>query len=154
MKSTNETSGVETRRCTVYTDGGARGNPGPAAAGGVILALDGTVLDEVTEYLGVATNNVAEYQALILTLRRTLELGCRRVDVKLDSELVVKQINGDYRVKDQKMIPLHAEVRRLLAQFDDRTVAHVRREENRHADKLVNDVLDARAAAELERRTI
>jgi ribonuclease HI len=154
MKSANETSGVETRRCTVYTDGGARGNPGPAAAGGVILALDGTVLDEVTEYLGVATNNVAEYQALILTLRRTLELGCRRVDVKLDSELVVKQINGDYRVKDQKMIPLHAEVRRLLAQFDDRTVAHVRREENRHADKLVNDVLDARAAAELERRTI
>jgi ribonuclease HI len=154
MKSINETSSVETRRCTVYTDGGARGNPGPAAAGGVILALDGTVLDEVTEYLGVATNNVAEYQALILTLRRTLELGCRRVDVKLDSELVVKQINGDYRVKDQKMIPLHAEVRRLLAQFDDRSVAHVRREENRHADKLVNDVLDARAAAELERRTI
>lgn len=152
MTSTNETSSDEAGRCTVYTDGGARGNPGPAAAGGVILAFDGTVLDEVTEYLGVATNNVAEYRALILTLRRTLELGCRRVDVKLDSELVVKQINGDYRVKDQKMIPLHAEVRRLLAQFDERTIAHVRRDENRHADKLVNSVLDARDAAEVERR--
>jgi ribonuclease HI len=139
-------------RCTVYTDGGARGNPGPAAAAGVILAHDGTLLEEVSEYLGIATNNVAEYRALILTLRRALALNCRRVDIKLDSELVVKQLSGLYRVKDEKMIPLHSEVRRLLAKFEDLTIEHVRRERNKRADKLVNAALDANAATSAEER--
>ena len=150
MTSTNDPSPTE-RRCIVYTDGGARGNPGPAAAAGVIIDTEGRVVDEVTDYLGVTTNNVAEYRALILTLRRALELGCARVSVKMDSELVVKQLSGAYRVKDEKMIPLHAEVRRLLSRFASAVVEHVARSANRHADKLVNAVLDARERAKKER---
>ena len=137
--------------CTIFTDGGARGNPGPAAAAGVILDARGEVLAEVTDYLGETTNNVAEYRALIITLQRALELGCTRVAVKMDSELVVKQIAGLYRVKDAKMIPLHAEVRRLLGRFESQSVEHVTRASNKHADKLVNAVLDARDQALRER---
>jgi len=144
MTPTREPSTDKPARCIIYTDGGARGNPGPAAAAGVIVGHDGAVLAEVTDYLGTTTNNVAEYKALILTLRRALELGCTRVAVKMDSELVVKQIAGLYRVKDAKMVPLHAEVRRLLARFDAQSVEHVSRASNKHADKLVNAVLDAR----------
>ena len=142
MTSTNARSLTE-QRCTIYTDGGARGNPGPAAAAGVIIAADGEVMAEVTDYLGVSTNNVAEYRALIMALGRALELGCKRIAVKMDSELVVKQLSGEYRVKDEKMIPLHAEVRRLLARFEGQSVEHVSRAANKHADKLVNAVLDA-----------
>jgi ribonuclease HI len=133
-------------RCTIKSDGGARGNPGPAAAGGVILREDGTIAAEVSEYLGIATNNVAEYRAMLLMLERALELGCRHADVCLDSELVVRQINGEYRVKDAKIVPLHARARALLARFDDVRVVHVPREKNRAADDLVNAALDARAA--------
>ena len=147
MTPTREPSTDKPARCIIYTDGGARGNPGPAAAAGVIVGHDGAVLAEVTDYLGTTTNNVAEYKALIFTLRRALELGCARIVVKMDSELVVKQLSGAYRVKDEKMIPLHAEVRRLLAQFEERSVEHISRTANKHADKLVNAVLDARDAA-------
>lgn len=129
--------------CIIYTDGGARGNPGPAAAGGVILADDGTVVAEISEYLGVATNNVAEYRALLLALERALETGYRRADVCMDSELIVRQLNGHYRVKDAKIIPLYAKARHLLARFDDVSITHVRREQNQLADKLVNAALDA-----------
>ena len=132
--------------CIIYSDGGARGNPGPAAAGGVILARDGSIIGRVSEYLGVATNNVAEYRALIVALKRALDAGCRRVEVRLDSELVVKQLSGLYRVKDAKMQTLYQHVRRLLDQFEAATVKHVPRSENRDADRLVNDALDARAA--------
>jgi len=137
----------EAKACFIYTDGGARGNPGPAAGAGVIIDAQGEVLAEVTDYLGVTTNNVAEYRALILALSRALELGCSRVAIKMDSELVVKQLAGTYRVKDAKMVPLHAEARRLLSRFASQTVEHVSRSENRHADKLVNAVLDARETA-------
>ena len=133
------------RHCTIYTDGGARGNPGPAAAGGVVIGDDGSTVAEVSEYLGIATNNVAEYRALILTLERALEAGCTDVDVCVDSELVAKQLNGVYRVKDAKIVPLAARVRHLLRQFGAATVRHVRRHQNRQADKLVNAALDARA---------
>src|SRR5215470_5900583 len=129
--------------CVIYTDGGARGNPGPAAAGGVILADDGSVVAEISEYLGVATNNVAEYRALLLALERALASGFTRADVCMDSELIVRQLTGHYRVKDAKIIPLHAKARHLLARFDDVHITHVRREQNRHADKLVNAALDA-----------
>jgi len=105
----------------------------------------------VTDYLGETTNNVAEYKALIITLQRALELGCTRVAVKMDSELVVKQIAGLYRVKDAKMVPLHAEVRRLLGRFESQSVEHVSRASNKHADKLVNAVLDARDQTRKER---
>jgi ribonuclease HI len=133
--------------CIIYTDGGARGNPGPAAAGGVIAAADGTLVAEISEYIGVATNNVAEYRALILTLRRAIDEGCRIVDVRMDSELVVRQLEGKYRVKDAKMRPLHAAAVALLAQFERADVRHVPRGENKVADKLVNAVLDAREDA-------
>jgi len=138
--------------CTIYTDGGARGNPGPAAGGGVIVASDGTVIAEVSEFLGVATNNVAEYQALIATLQRALEAGCTDVEVCLDSELVVRQLNGEYRVKDAKMRPLHASATSLLRKFASSRVRHIPREENKRADKLVNAVLDAHATAVREAR--
>ena len=145
MTSTNAGS-LEPKACFIYTDGGARGNPGPAAGAGVIIDADGEVLAEVTDYLGVTTNNVAEYRALILSLQRALDIGCSRVAIKMDSELVVKQLAGAYRVKDAKMVPLHAEARRLLSRFASHSVEHVSRSENRHADKLVNAVLDAREA--------
>jgi ribonuclease HI len=120
----------------------------------VILDPEGEIVAEVTDYLGIATNNVAEYRALIMTLRRALELACRRVSVKMDSELVVRQLNGIYKVKDEKMKPLHAEVRRLLAKFEEATVEHVRRKDNERADRLVNTVLDARQASQAEERML
>jgi ribonuclease HI len=138
--------------CIIYTDGGARGNPGPAAAGGIIAGADGALLAEVSEYLGVATNNVAEYRALILTLRRAIDEGCSNVDIRMDSELVVRQLEGKYRVKDAKMQPLHAAAVKLLAQFERAEVHHVPRDENKRADKLVNAVLDARENAMREAR--
>jgi ribonuclease HI len=151
MTSSKRPAVADKTRCTIFTDGGARGNPGPAAGAGVIIAGDGSIVEEVAEYLGTTTNNVAEYRALILTLKRASELGCTRVSVKMDSELVVKQLNGLYRVKDDKMIPLHAEVRRLLAKFEEQAIEHVSRKENKHADKLVNAVLDARETTLRER---
>ena len=138
--------------CIIYTDGGSRGNPGPAAAGGVIVGADGALIAKVSEFIGVATNNVAEYRALILTLRRALDEGCRNVDIRMDSELVVRQLEGKYRVKDTKMRPLHAAAVKLLAQFERADVHHVRRDENKLADKLVNAVLDAREDSMREAR--
>ena len=138
---------MQTSACRLFTDGGARGNPGPAAAGGVIVDADGTILAEVSEYLGIATNNVAEYRALALTLRKAQELGCERVVIHMDSELIVRQLNGLYKVKDPKMLELYSHVRALLRQFSDWKVHHVPRTQNQHADGLVNDVLDAHVAA-------
>lgn len=129
--------------CLLYTDGGARGNPGPAAAGGVIVADDGTVLAECSEYLGIATNNVAEYCALALTLRKAKLMGCGRIVVHMDSELIVRQLNGVYKVKDAKMLELYSDVRKLLREFDDWKAVHVPRKENKRADELVNEALDA-----------
>ncbi|MDQ2817477.1 MAG: ribonuclease HI family protein [Candidatus Eremiobacteraeota bacterium] len=129
--------------CSVYTDGGARGNPGPAGAGGIIVASDGVVVAEISEFLGTATNNVAEYRALIVTLERALEVGCRRLNLFMDSELVVRQLSGAYKVKDEKMLELHGRARSLLRRFDEVTVNHVRREKNKRADELVNDAIDA-----------
>lgn len=133
--------------CTLFTDGGARGNPGPAAAGGLIIGADGNVVAEVSEYLGVTTNNVAEYRALALTLRKAKDLGCDPITIHMDSELIVKQLNGLYKVKDPKMLELYGQVRSLLRQFSDWKVTHVPRTQNERADELVNSVLDARNAA-------
>ena len=135
--------------CTIYTDGGARGNPGPAAAAGIIVAADGNVVAEMSEYLGIATNNVAEYRALILALSKALEVGCSQIKVCMDSELIVRQLNGHYRVKDAKMIPLHAQARHLLRKFSQAEVVHVRRADNKRADELVNETLDAQRAAQV-----
>jgi ribonuclease HI len=128
----------------VHVDGGARGNPGPAAAAAVVSTPAGEVLDEAAETLGVATNNVAEYRALLLGLRRARELGASEVEVVNDSELVAKQVNGVYKVKHPDMKPLHAAARRALEAFDRWSIRSVPRAQNAAADALVNQALDAR----------
>jgi ribonuclease HI len=133
--------------CTIYTDGGARGNPGPAAAAAVIVSDGGEVV-ELSAFLGTATNNVAEYQALLLALQRAKELGFRRISVRMDSELIVRQLNGLYRVKDLKMRELHQRARAAFRHFEDWNVRHVPRSENKRADELVNEELDAHALRE------
>lgn len=131
---------------TVHIDGAARGNPGPAAWAFVIKRPDGGV-EERSESLGTATNNVAEYTALVEALDQAQQLGLRRLDVFSDSELLVKQINGDYRVKNPDLKQLYDEALGLMRQFDKVTVSHVRREFNRRADELCNIQLDGKAKA-------
>lgn len=123
-------------------DGGARGNPGPAAAGFVLESPDGGTIVRGGRCIGVATNNVAEYEALIWGLETALERGVREVDVLADSELVVKQVNGAYRVKHASMKPLHARVAALMGRFERWRIRHVTREMNAAADALVNEALD------------
>ena len=132
-------------RAKLFTDGGARGNPGPAAAAFVLEAEDGTVLDARGEAIGVATNNVAEYRALVAGLERALEAGVSELEVVSDSELVVKQMQGEYRVKNKGLQPLFAEASRLACEIGAVTYTAVRREHNELADRLVNDALDAEA---------
>jgi ribonuclease HI len=129
-------------RVVVHVDGGARGNPGPAAAAAVISTPDGEVLDQAAERLGEQTNNVAEYRGLLLGLRRARELGASEVEVVNDSELVARQVNGAYKVKHAALKPLHAEALALLAQFDAWSMRNVPRAQNAQADALVNEALD------------
>jgi ribonuclease HI len=124
-------------------DGGARGNPGPAAAAAVVSTPDGEVLDEAAELLGTVTNNVAEYRGLLLGLDRARALGATEVEVVNDSELVAHQVNGRYKVKHPDMKPLHAEALRRLAAFDAWSLRPVPRAQNADADALVNQALDA-----------
>jgi ribonuclease HI len=130
-------------KLVVHVDGGARGNPGPAAAAAVVSTPDGDVLDEAHELLGSVTNNVAEYRGLLLGLRRARELGADEVEVVNDSELVAKQINGQYKVKHPDMKPLYAEARKALEGFGRWRVRSVPRAQNAAADALVNQALDA-----------
>jgi ribonuclease HI len=132
-------------KVVVHVDGGARGNPGPAAAGAVVSAPDGTVLAEAAEAIGRATNNVAEYRGLLLGLRLAREAGATEVEVVNDSELVAKQVNGAYRVKHPDMKPLYAEAVAALGAFDRWAVRSVPRAQNAAADALVNQALDAAA---------
>jgi ribonuclease HI len=126
----------------VNVDGGARGNPGPAAIAAVATTPDGEELTSRGELIGNATNNVAEYRAMLLGIELARDLGASEVELVGDSELVVKQINGDYKVKKADLKPLFLEVLRGLRDFDGWTVRHVRREENEAADLLVNETLD------------
>jgi ribonuclease HI len=130
-------------RARLFTDGGARGNPGPAAAAFVLEAEDGTVLDARGDAIGVQTNNVAEYAALLNGLRRAAELGVTEVEVVSDSELMVKQMRGEYRVKNAALRELSLEAARLGRALDHVTYTAVRREHNELADRLVNEALDA-----------
>jgi ribonuclease HI len=130
-------------RARLFTDGGARGNPGPAAAAFVLEAEDGTVLDARGDAIGVQTNNVAEYTALLNGLRRAAELGVTEVEVVSDSELMVKQMRGEYRVKNAALRELSLEAARLGRALDHVTYTAVRREHNELADRLVNEALDA-----------
>jgi ribonuclease HI len=132
-------------KVVVHVDGGARGNPGPAAAGAVVSTPDGELLAEAAEPIGVATNNVAEYRGLLLGLRTARELGASEVDVVNDSELVAKQVNGTYKVKHRDMKPLHAAALQALSDFERWTIRSVPRAQNADADALVNQALDAAA---------
>ena len=127
----------------LYTDGGARGNPGPAAVGVRLLAPDGTLVAEFGKAIGPATNNVAEYRALVSGLELALEHGVQRLTCFLDSELVVRQIQGVYKVKEVTLRVFHAEAQRLLTRFDSVELRHIPREDNAEADRLVNEALDA-----------
>jgi ribonuclease HI len=124
-------------------DGGSRGNPGPAAIAAVLATPDGELIEERGETIGVATNNVAEYRALLLAVELARAAGAREVDLIGDSELIVKQVRGEYRVKDVNLKPLHAEARAALAGFERWSIRNVRREHNAAADALVNSTLDA-----------
>ena len=129
-------------RVLIYTDGAARGNPGPAGAGAILRAADGTVLAEIAEPLGHATNNVAEWTAVLLALEEARRLGATQVDLRMDSQLVARQISGIYRVKHPDLKPIHAAVMDLLRTLDGYTVGHVPRELNREADRLSNVAID------------
>ena len=129
-------------RLTVHVDGGSRGNPGPAALAAVISHDGGEIVDRAKQVIGRATNNVAEYRALLLGIERALEHGASELDLVGDSELVVKQVRGEYRVKDDGLKPLHAQVRAALAPVGEWSIRHVRREQNAEADRLVNEALD------------
>ncbi len=129
-------------KVVVNVDGGARGNPGPAAIAAVIQDDGGEVLAEHGERIGRATNNVAEYKALLLGIERAAALGASELELVGDSELVVKQVKGEYKVKDATMRELHGQVREALRGFDQWSIRHVRREHNAEADRLVNEALD------------
>jgi ribonuclease HI len=137
-------------RLIVRTDGAARGNPGPASLGAVLVDAsapdasgpDAEPLASISEYLGVQTNNVAEYTAVLRALALAEELGAHEIDMFLDSKLVVEQLHGRWRVKDAKLIPLHAEARTRLAQFQRWRATHVPRAQNRQADALCNEAID------------
>ena len=130
-------------KARLSTDGGARGTPGPAAFGYVLEADDGTILAAHGETFGVATNNVAEYRALIAGLEKAVEVGVDQLEVVSDSELLVKQMKGEYRVKNENLRPLAAEASRLARQIGRVRWTSVRREHNELADRLVNEALDA-----------
>lgn len=132
----------------IYTDGGARGNPGPAGIGALIMDADETVLKEISEYIGHATNNIAEYTALVRALEETQKIFGGRtrdmeIEVRMDSELVVRQLSGAYKVKDQNLKEKFSRIAHMrMEDFPNIVFVHVRREKNAHADKLVNAAID------------
>jgi ribonuclease HI/ADP-ribose pyrophosphatase YjhB (NUDIX family) len=127
----------------VYSDGGSRGNPGPSAAGFVVMNVQEHVIHEGGVYLGIATNNIAEYQGVRLGLEKALELGAREVEFYIDSMLVVNQMKGVYTIKNRELWPIHERILELMSQFDRVTFAHVKREYNQLADGMVNKILNA-----------
>jgi ribonuclease HI len=134
-------------RVIVHVDGGARGNPGPAAAACVISSAEGDLLDEQVRLLGPATNNVAEYRALLLGLARARELGASEVEVVGDSELIAKQVTGEYRVRHEAMRALHIQAMAVLSEFERWSIRAVPRAQNARADALVNCALDRAAGS-------
>jgi len=127
---------------TLHSDGGSRGNPGPAGAGAVLYDEQGQEVAALSRYLGRTTNNEAEYQALLMGLKRAQELGAQRLTVKMDSELIVRQLEGKYRVKAPGLKPMYDQAKRLLQGFASVTILHVRREFNKRADELANQAMD------------
>ena len=135
------------KRVRMYADGGSRGNPGPAAGAAVLFALSangeqGERVGDAAKYIGIDTNNQAEYTGIVIGLQKALDLGYEEIDVRLDSELAVKQINGIYRVKNPEIAKRFLEVHNLRTKFKKATFSHVFREQNTEADALVNETLD------------
>lgn len=126
----------------IFTDGGARGNPGPAGIGVAIYDKDKVLLAEISEYLGITTNNQAEYKALITGLKKAIMLGAPEIECYLDSELVVKQLNREYKVKNKDLAPLFLEIHNLSLNFKKISYTYVPRERNREADRLANEAMD------------
>ncbi len=129
-------------RVVIHVDGGARGNPGPAAIAAIVASPEGELLEQRGEAIGRATNNVAEYKALLLGIELARGLGAGEIELIGDSELVVRQVKGEYRVKEEGLRKLHRQVREALEDFDRWAIRHVRRDENAAADALVNETLD------------
>lgn len=130
----------------IYSDGGSRGNPGPSAAGYVVLNMQQEVIAEGGEYLGITTNNQAEYQGVRLGLEKAIDLGYKKVDFKIDSMLVVNQMKGYYKIKNRELWPINERIRALMTKFDRVTFTHVNRQFNQLADGMVNKTLDAHKA--------
>lgn len=130
------------KKIIIYSDGGARGNPGPAGIGAVLYDEQKNLLAEISSYLGIATNNQAEYKALIAAIKKAKDLGAKEIDCFLDSELVVKQLRREYKVKNAELAPLFLEVHNLSLNFNKIEYTHVRRELNKEADKLANEAMD------------
>jgi ribonuclease HI len=126
---------------TIYTDGASRNNPGEAGAG-VYILRDGVPVERIARYLGTTTNNIAEYTAAIIGLEHAVKAGARSVQMFADSELMVKQVNGQYKVKNEGLRPLHAKVKELIAKIGRVEVRYIRREMNRDADALANKAID------------
>ena len=125
-----------------YTDGGARGNHGPSGIGVVLQNKDGETIGEWSEFLGIATNNQAEYKALLLALKQAVALGVVELDCRLDSELVVKQLKGEYKVKHPDLKPLFEQAKSLISQIKNVSFKHIPRELNKQADQLANQAMD------------
>jgi len=136
---------IKSKKLIIYTDGGARGNPGPAAIGAVLKNEAGVVIFKISECIGGATNNQAEYKAVIAAIDAAKKLGVQEINFFLDSELIVKQLNREYKVRDKDLAPLFVKIYNACLGFKKVTFKHVRREMNEEADKLVNDALDKNA---------
>lgn len=126
----------------IFTDGGARGNPGPSGIGAVLYDARHNLIAEISEYLGVATNNQAEYKALIAALKKAIQLNTQELECYLDSELVVKQLKREYKVKNKDLAPLFLEIHNLSLSFKKISYTHVPREKNAEADRLANEAMD------------
>lgn len=150
MPTLSTHSDKEEKLITVKTDGAARGNPGPAGVGVVIYDSKGEIIDEAGQYIGEATNNVAEYSGLLLGLRRLAAHRDKPIVVELDSELLVKQLNGEYKVKNAVLKPMFLAARAMLNQHNDIQVRHIPRTENSDADKLANEAIDKYFAGETQ----
>jgi ribonuclease HI len=135
----------DSREMLIYTDGGSRGNPGPSASGFVIKDRHENLLFEGGDYIGITTNNQAEYQAVKLALEKAIQMGGRSILLRLDSQLVANQLNGVYQIRNRDLWPVYANIKILITKFDSIVFEHVRRELNKEADAMVNKILDARA---------
>ena len=138
-------SSSDSKQIIAHIDGGSRGNPGPAAYAVVVSTSDGTPLASFSKFLGLATNNVAEYEGLLAALDYAIEHDYRRLKIITDSELLARQITGQYKVKNANLKELYDRARTMIVQFDSFRIEHVRREHNREADRLANEAMDAAA---------